>query len=56
MFCTKNTHIHGISKSFEVYSIAVQPNAKCSMKSADQQLIEITVAKLMMNMCAFYSK
>ena len=44
-----------VAKSI-THQIAVQPNANGRMKSADQQLSEITVAKWMMNMCTFYSK
>ncbi len=34
----------------------VLSNANCSMKSADQQFTEITVARWMMNVYTFYSK
>ncbi len=59
MFCTKNIHIHAISKSFGVYGYQkyYSSNTKnWSMKSADQQLNKIAVAKWMMNICTFYSK
>ncbi len=44
-----------VAKSI-IHQIPVQPNPNYNMKSADQQLSEITVAKWMMNMCIFYSK
>ena len=43
------------AKSF-IHQIPVQSNANCSMKSADQQLNEISVARWMMNVYTFYSK
>ena len=39
-----------------IYQIPVQSNANCSIKSADQQLTEITVVRWMMNVHTFYSK
>ncbi len=39
-----------------IHQIPVQSNANCSIKSADQQLNEIPVARCMMNMYTFYSK
>ena len=39
-----------------IHQMPVQSNAKCRMKSSDQQLTEITVASWMMNVYTFYSK
>ncbi len=43
------------AKSF-IHQIPVQSNANFSIKSADQQLNELSVAWWMMNVYAFYSK
>ncbi len=64
MFCTLNITTNSISKSVEVssYQKYYSPNARaisntnCSMKSADQQLTEITVARWMRNVYTFYNK
>ena len=39
-----------------IHQIPVQSNANCSIKSAGQQLNEISVARWMMNVYTFYSK
>ena len=62
MFCTKKIFtsmqsvrvLRFLVAKRIIHQISVKPNANCSMKSADQQLSEITVAKWMMNMCTFY--
>ena len=39
-----------------IHQILVQSNVNCNIKSADQQLNEISVAMWMMNVYTFYSK
>ncbi len=39
-----------------IHQIPVQSNSNCSIKSADQQLNELSVARWMMNVYIFYSK